>query len=812
MPSSPTTSTRSSPALGGEFSHTVDPLLPRNEGTSKWMGLPSFAPGDHRGKNAVREGSSSPHPDLRFVRSSGQIKDAFLGPVRFMTVGADGKTRIHPVVANAAGAVLKDCGYDLRATLTAFGSPAYQEGWDLRSDFPPQFHAELGTGFLKEMTSGFKMRLKPECMSAMESELPSVKVPRLLRLAQEGSGIHSPLAHEAFMKGIMKGSDKGWIMILPTAEAVKIPNLQLSPVYMREEKPGKYRMIQDLKAPIGELGFSINEATDMEEAPEIKYGETPANWEWIVYNVLVMYDGSYVILTKRDVDGAFNRFHVSLEDVALFAFMISKAFIGINLKLAMGWTASPSFMSVTTDAIASAASTTPYSELPDAVSELEHRHRVLPMPSKRSTTTIRGKETVFRGRRDALNPGLSLAGGLRSGAYVGDLLAVCLRDDALAGTRALGLSITLLYRPLDPREDHFRTACTSDKKYLTEGPWGHEQMSLGTGYCAEAGEAFITPDRLERFIQLLATSFPGYEVKRWATLADLETLIGTCQSLAKVKPQGLKRLARLYQAISGLRGKAKRKIRLTKEFFGELEIWRRWSNAPDRVSLNNIVRRSPTIQGFSDAAGTRDGGMGGYWLLGGGKVIWWREMFPHDITNRLSRYCRKTGRSIGDIDVNELELCGLVGNVTAYEIHQPMEPFEVLRSDGDNKSTVAWNRRGMGRGQRATMCLDELSTIEERTRCNVESEFVAGVRNLADYPSRSLTAKFGRLTSQQTQEGLAKLLKVDVTMLEEVKLPKETVNRLFGILRMEKWWELPEEYDDTIRLEVARHKIVARKL
>jgi hypothetical protein len=231
--------------------------------------------------------------------------------------------------------------------------------------------------------------------------------------------------------------------------------------------------------------------------------------------------------------------------------------------------------------------------------------------------------------------------------------------------------------------------------------------------------------------------------------------VGQCRSLAMVKPQGIYHLSYLYEAVTGLNG-ATRRITLSMDFREEVATWYRWvaEKNPRPVSLHSIANRTPTLLGFSDAAGKLDGGMGGFWHLPEGGVVWWREIFPPSITSRLTRRSAG-GKKMGDITINDLELAGIIANfvVIRQTLGDAAMKYAVLLSRADNVSAVSWIRRCSNKGKRVRQLLKILEELLDETECNILSTFIAGKDNLADLPSRSFTAEFLGFASAEETTG-----------------------------------------------------------
>ena len=731
-------------------------------------------------KTPVLESDPKPHADLTFISSEasggGKRKGAWRGPVDFFdaSVASGAPPVVHMQRVRAVGQLLKDADYDVGRLLNQLGSLAYQTGSDQQEEFPQEFVEEMGEDLLQEMREGFRVPTS----EVLEEEDPEKRALRLRALAAAGAkGVKGPSARAEFLRSVKKACDRGEAILVPTAVGLKVPGLQLSVVYMVEEGPvngpKKHRKIQDLSEEIDGLGTSVNEATWMLDAPEIGYGETPLKFLMAVYNALIVYHGGDLAAAKRDVDGAFNRFHVFPGDVAKFAYMVSPGIMAFMLRLPMGWRRSPANMAITTDAIARFANAHSVMEVPEASLELEELHE------ENFVDTLEG-EQAFRGIADSLNEGLVLGEGVRVMAFVDDLLALCLKRHCQGATRLLCWSMEQLYRRVDVNEAHYRNEAMSVKKLRSEGAWQWQIIALGIGYDLLRGEVFVPEARRLKLLNLLETKFG--EGTAVASVKDIQRLTGQCQSLALVKPQGRFQISRFYGAITGLAGYSSDKIVLNDDFLEELKGWKKWAENAKPVSLHAVAIRSPTLTGFSDAAGKKDGGMGGYWELGNGTVIWWREIFPLEITDRLTR--DRGEERIGDITINDLELAGVIANfvVLRQVLGDEGMRHAVLLSRADNTSAVSWIRKCVSKGRRGRLLLQILEELLEETECNILATFVAGVDNLADLPSRSFTKEFGQMSSRKTEEELAKLLGVGQANLIEHHLEEKMRVRLLGCI------------------------------
>lgn len=367
-------------------------------------------------------------------------------------------------------------------------------------------------------------------------------------------------------------------------------------------------------------------------------------------------------------------------------------------------------------------------------------------------------------------------------SYVDDIMALALLVNADAATRMLSWSMNQIYREVDPREEHYRLPAMSIKKLKVEGMWRRLMIGLGIGYCILKGEKYLLEARQDRLVAVLKEQFPHPDHtmidKCTASLQSLQSLVGICQSLACVKPQGRYQLNRLFASIVGSRGTSQ-KIKLHPDFWDQLELWRFWASFPARVSLHNTVPRDPTHQGWSDAAGKYRGGIGGYWILDNGEVIWWREMFPSNLTDRLT-----VVKGEGDITINDLELAGIIVNFYVLREFLPQGSLEFARPLcwADHVSAITWSSKGRGKGRKATALLRILERFERTTNCATEADFVKGVENIADFPSRSFTEEVGNLSVAATTRGLSDKLEVPENKVSHVLVQPALMEEILSSL------------------------------
>ena len=151
-------------------------------------------------------------------------------------------------------------------------------------------------------------------------------------------------------------------------------------------------------------------------------------------------------------------------------------------------------------------------------------------------------------------------------------------------------------------------------------------------------EAHLPQDKLSRTYDLLNS----FKKRRSVRLVELQSLIGTLQFACKVVVPGRTFLQRAINLTKGVPSRFHH-IRLNKDFFGDLDMWKaflsKWNGCS--LFLESSATPTPDLELYTDAASSL--GFGGYfqgkWFQGHwpphmllnwerGISIEWQELFP----------------------------------------------------------------------------------------------------------------------------------------------------------------------------------------
>ena len=108
--------------------------------------------------------------------------------------------------------------------------------------------------------------------------------------------------------------------------------------HVGEDEADKVRMISDLAAAL-EGQHSVNDLTSMDGVPDVLCGRVWDGVLAIVWGLMQKFPGKPVVISKMDVASAFRHFMLELSS-ELLGFRWGDTVV-IQLRLPMGWTASP---------------------------------------------------------------------------------------------------------------------------------------------------------------------------------------------------------------------------------------------------------------------------------------------------------------------------------------------------------------------------------------------------------------------------------------------------------------------------------------
>ena len=236
-------------------------------------------------------------------------------------------------------------------------------------------------------------------------------------------------------------------------------------------------------------------------------------------------------------------------------------------------------------------------------------------------------------------------------------------------------------------------------------------------------EARLPDDKLVRIKDMLHS----FATRRSARLVELQSLIGTLQFACKVVVPGRTFLQRVINLTRGVSSRFHH-IRLNKEFFKDLEMWKTFLSTWNGRSffLDTAVTPSPDLELYTDASGTV--GFGGFFQ---GK--WFQGKWPPHLQINKAQ----------GISIEWQELFPIV---VACAIWHPFFTGKRLQFWCDNESVVAIINSGHSRAPRIMDLVRVLVLLSMKHNFFVRAKHVPGVSNgIADSLSRFQVQRFREL-------------------------------------------------------------------
>lgn len=86
------------------------------------------------------------------------MEDAFRGPVKFTTRGAEGTVMVRMDQVQRVGHLAKEVGYDVGKLLEVLGSVAYRPGGEFVEEFRDAIKEHVGEEVVTGLQEGFRVR------------------------------------------------------------------------------------------------------------------------------------------------------------------------------------------------------------------------------------------------------------------------------------------------------------------------------------------------------------------------------------------------------------------------------------------------------------------------------------------------------------------------------------------------------------------------------------------------------------------------------------------------------------------------------
>ncbi|CAN0057050.1 unnamed protein product [Choristocarpus tenellus] len=114
----------------------------------------------------------------------------------------------------------------------------------------------------------------------------------------------------------------------------KIPGLQVSPVGVIQE-PTKVRIIHDLSYQQESWGPSMNDQTELEDAPPVHCGTVIGDVIRRIVGLRKKFPGTRIMISKMDVKDAFRQVPVDPQGAAKFGYCLGDLLV-IDFRLQFG--------------------------------------------------------------------------------------------------------------------------------------------------------------------------------------------------------------------------------------------------------------------------------------------------------------------------------------------------------------------------------------------------------------------------------------------------------------------------------------------
>ena len=627
-------------------------------------------------------------------------------PVQFFHSDRSGRIVPNWLVITAASKQLAGFNYSFSTYLNSLASTCYETGSELRSiphlkkrDFnlTDDFLGQIGHG-------GTGMRL--DVLSPVPSQLP---------LPARSTQVTPAEREEEREKFEMEMTlcSRGYSIVLLSSVATRIPNLRISPFFLKA-RPGKSsRPLHDLSSrcldgPSGPT--SVNACTDITSLPDLKIGSSLMDLLSFTYSLSMHFPGQERVLWKFDLAGAFFLFHVRPEDCPFFAYHIDaeQKLIVIPCRVTQGSRFGSHICGGFTRSICEMASSRSSVGFPWVPSP----PRAAPPEPVCGARVGPQQEVPFDPLHHLGSLSPDRAHKLKD--YIDDVFAVGLSSMFSGAYRMSVDTIYSAFRGLFASEAAFRRCPISQDKFGdAAGTWVKEilGMILDVHSLTISVKPQRCTDTISRIDSLLSTAGGSSTQFLWDA-KEVERIVGVLSFVATYRPRGRAHTKMLTNMLSlspvttrrgrSVRDKPTHLLKATAAEVQQLRDWRLYLLRNTPVPIKHLVPRSPTHLGGSDAAGEVGTGAGG-WHIVKGVAHLWRLEFPPEVISALTRVAGE-----GTVTIGDLEFFAVILNVMVWVASCTAQGLVldnlVIHSVCDNIAACAWIR-GKGPASRASLFL-----------------------------------------------------------------------------------------------------------
>lgn len=528
---------------------------------------------------------------------------------------------------------------------------------------------------------------------------------------------------------------KFWI-VLPYAAVQHMKRLRLSPLGAVPQRDRRPRLIVDLSF------YGVNQETlPIAPSEAMQFGRALQR----ILQRILMADPRFgpLYLAKVDIADGFYRIALAPRDTLQLAVLLpqmigEEPMVAIPLVLPMGWINSPPYFSAVTETAADVMNR----RLHLAAQEQPHRLETLAIhpssPTQLQPPAI-APHVATEPPVTAIHPPRYHRPIRYADIYVDDFMGLVQGDEVerLNAMRTILHVLDDVLRPLEPTDDPHRQEPASVKK-LKKGDanWSTSKVILGWLINTVDKTIQLPPHRQERLKEILATI--GRTQKR-TTAKVWHRLLGELRSMSIGVP-GAKGLFSTLQtafatADNPLSHDGNRRLKLSPHIHAFLEDFRTLAEElqtrPTRIA--ELIPRTPTAIGSTDAAGKGFGGAAFISTTDGVQPVVWRAPVPKSIQRKLVSFTNPKGT----VTNSDLELAASVlHHDVLVEVADLRE--HTVHTFHDNTPTKYWQRKGSATTLGPAASLLRIQSFHQRYYRYVPfHDFLAGLLNrMADEASR----------------------------------------------------------------------------
>ena len=560
---------------------------------------------------------------------------------------------------------------------------------------------------------------------------------------------HSANEHSDFLREEMAEfiENKFW-MVLPYDQVRDLPNLQLSPAAVKDERDRKPRLLSDHSWPWG--WDPINVTTLPHAPPEaMQFGRALHRILYRIRHANPRYGP--VLASKHDIKDGFYRMFLNATDCPRLALVLPQyegepQLVAIPMSSTMGWVQSPPTFSVMSETVCDLANQRSENlRLPEQEHRLEPLAAAMddcdrtwtPRPREPEDTTANDKLHAAAGianANDRLHEHLSPFSNSAfnrplafTDVYVDDFIQLVQgsrrRMKALRQQLLEAIDLVLSQPNLD--EKHRNEAVSLKKLLKGDGSWATRKLILGWLIDTVRQTLELPAYRKEALAEIFTELAGKNRVsnKRWMEI------LGKLRFVSVAIPG----TGSLFTALQGALTKANgNRIRITRQLRDHIQAFASLaaSLSSRPTHLAEIIPQDPSFVGTTDAA---KAGMGGVIFDALGHSYFWRYPFPPEVQQRLV----SADNPHGDITNSDLEHAGVIAQ--AFLIgDMPNSTYATALTGCDNTSAVARSQKGTAPcdGSAAHLCHIASQHQREHRYCHQVSYLPGPVNTMADDASR----------------------------------------------------------------------------